>query len=266
MPNVQRRLKWTEISVMALFFALFSVRTQAETAEQFQQSLKLLNQSQKMTQQKLIQLGVKSRGFNLGEKSQKDDERSQAILVVHNDAKQLRAQAGKLLFGKMLNRLVVSGEEVPAMIELDVGQGLFSDLRVLGKARVSGTEERISIDVNRIITKPGISIAVKGSIQDEDGAYGLSAQVLNSKALAMMGSIASSMVSGIAASQQTMAPNSFGFEQVRPSGRNALLQGVAQTTADQSKRLIEQMTKEKPILVTEAGTPVIVYLDEEVRF
>jgi len=261
------RLKPAEISAGVLFIALFSVQAQAENAAEFQQSLKLLRQSQQMTERKLIELGVKPRIPDLGDTDhQKESDENRPIFVIHSSGKQLRAQAGKLLFGKVLNRLVVSGDDVPALIELDSGQGLFSELRALGKARVSGTEKRISIEVNRIVTRPGTSILVKGSVQDEEGAFGLEAQVLNSKTLALVGAMAGSLLSGVAASQQTMSSNAFGFEQVQPSGRNAILQGIAQTGADQSKRLIEQMTQEKPILVTEAGTAVIVYLDEEVRF
>ena len=75
--------------------------------------------------------------------------------------------------------------------------------------------------------------------------------------------MASSFVSGIAASQQTQAPTAFGFSQTERNGRNALLQGLSQTAADQSKRLIEDVTAEKPVLVVEAGTAVSVYLDCE---
>ena len=54
--------------------------------------------------------------------------------------------------------------------------------------------------------------------------------------------------------------------QTQPGNRNGVLQGVAQTAADQSKRLIDDATKEKPILVVEPETKISLYLDEEVRF
>ena len=258
----------------ALFFSLpcFGI-----DSAQFNESLRLLKQSQRATDSKLNQMGVKTRtDFDLHskgrdlwgsiEKGEGEEEQKQSILIVHDDGKRLRAEAGKLLFGKTLNRLVVSGDDVPAIIDLDQGQGLFSGLRALGKARISGTEGRIAIEVGRIVTRKGTSLSIKGSIQDEAGAYGLEAQVLNSKALAMVGAMAGSFISGLAASQQTMAPTAFGFSEAQPTGRNAILQGVAQTAADQSKRIIEQATQERPILLTEAGTNVILYLDEEVHF
>jgi hypothetical protein len=84
--------------------------------------------------------------------------------------------------------------------------------------------------------------------------------------MAMLGAMASSFISGVAASQQTVAPTAFGFQEAPPTGRNAIFQGVAQTAADQSKRIIEESTQEKPILLCTEGTPVTVYLDQEVRF
>ncbi len=80
------------------------------------------------------------------------------------------------------------------------------------------------------------------------------------------GSIAGSFISGYAASQQTQQTTAFGFSQPQTGARNGVLQGVAQTAADQSKRLIEDATKEKPILVVEPDTKVSLYLDEEIKF
>jgi hypothetical protein len=100
---------------------------------------------------------------------------------------------------------------------------------------------------------------------DTEGAFGLTAQVLNGKALAVAGAMASSFIAGLASGQQSQTTGPFGFSQTQPTGRNAILQGVAQTAADQSKRFIEETTSEKPVLVVEALTPVTVFVQEEVR-
>jgi len=255
---------------------LFSVPSFGVSSSEYQQSLNLLKQSQHATENQLIQLGVKTRsGLNPGFRSSgrsgstesEEESEKRSIFVIHETGKPLRAAAGKLLFGRTLNRLVVSGDDVPAIIELDEGQGSFSGLRTLGKARLGGTEGRIVILVDRIVFRKGTSISIRGSVQDESGAFGLEAEVLSSKALAMVGAMAGSFISGLAASQQTLTPTSaFGFREAQPTGRNAILQGVAQTAADQSKRLIEEGTKERPILLSEGGTNVILYLEEEVHF
>ncbi|OFZ56269.1 MAG: hypothetical protein A2428_15520 [Bdellovibrionales bacterium RIFOXYC1_FULL_54_43] len=188
------------------------------------------------------------------------------LYQVHDSFTRLRTPAGKLLFGKTLTRLVVGGEVSPAIVLLHNGQGLFSGLRVLGKARQSGTPGRLQIDFDRVIFRSGKVAMIKAGALDQAGAYGLEAQVFTGKALAVAGAMAASFVSGLAASQQSTSPTSFGFSQVQPTGRNAVLQGIAQTAADQSKRLIEESTQEKPVMVVEADTPVSVYVDEEVRF
>jgi NADH:ubiquinone oxidoreductase subunit D len=98
------------------------------------------------------------------------------------------------------------------------------------------------------------------------GAYGLEAKVFSSKALMLAGAIAGSFISGFAAAQQTQTTTAIGFQQTQPSMRNGILQGVAQTTADQSKRMIDEATAEKPVLVVEAGESVVAFFDEEVRY
>jgi len=195
-----------------------------------------------------------------------EEKSAPSLFHVYDSFARLRAPAGKLLFGKTLTRLVVGGEVSPAIVALDNGQGVFPGLRVLGKARQSGTPGRLQIDFDRVVFRSGRVAAIKAGALDQAGAYGLEAQVFTGKALAVAGAMASSFISGLAASQQSTSPTAFGFSQVQPTGRNAILQGVAQTAADQSKRLIEESTQEKPVLVVEAVTPVSVYIDEEVRF
>ena len=92
------------------------------------------------------------------------------------------------------------------------------------------------------------------------------AEVFSSKAWAVAGAMASSLISGFTAAQETTNMTAFGFSQTQPGTRNGVLQGLSQTAADQSKQLIDSATKEKPILVLESGARVSLYLDEEVRF
>jgi hypothetical protein len=194
-----------------------------------------------------------------------EEQRNRPLFEVHATRKTLLAPAGQLFYGKILNRIIVGAEPVPAIIILDHSQNFFSGLRVLGKARPSGADGRLAIDFNRVVTKSGDTIPIQGYAHDKAGAFGLQAEVFSSKALAVGGALASSFVSGLASAGQTTVPNQFGFSQVDQTGRNAILQGVAKTAADQSKRLIDDATKEIPVLVVEADTPVAIYLEEEVR-
>lgn len=189
-----------------------------------------------------------------------------ALFRVHGDLSQLRSPAGTMLLGKTITRLVVGPEGSPAVIELGDGQGSFSGLRVLGQAKQATTEGRLLIDFDRVVFRSGKTLAVKAVALDQDGAFGLKAQVFSSKALMIAGAMVSSFISGAAASQQTQVTTPFGFSQPQTGGRNAILQGTAQTAADQSKRLIEDSTKEKPVLVLDGATDLKMYLEEELRF
>ncbi|MGK5084889.1 TrbI/VirB10 family protein [Bdellovibrionota bacterium FG-1] len=161
---------------------------------------------------------------------------------------------------------MVGSEASPAIIELSQNQGIFSGLRILGKARPSATAGRLQIDLNQLVARSGRTFPVKAVALDDAGALGLEAQVFSGKALALAGAMAASLVSGVAASQQTLTPTVLGFGEPKPTGRNALLQGVAQTAADQSHRFIEEATQEKPVLLVEPGALVAIYFEEEVRF
>ena len=197
---------------------------------------------------------------------QKSDDQRTPILQFHNPTTQLQAQTGKLLFGKLVNRLVVGGEKNPAIIEIKSGQGSFSGLRAIGFATQASTPGRLSIEIQKVVFKGGLSKPINGIALDQDGALGIESQVISQKALSVAGAIASSFVSGLAASQQSVTSNAFGFESTQRSPRNAILGGLAQTAADQSKRLIDESTSEKPVLILEADTEVTIMIQDEVRF
>ncbi len=194
------------------------------------------------------------------------DREAPPVIKVHSSMSRLQAPAGKLLFGKTINRLVVGGEASPAIIQLRSNQGPFSDLRILAQASQSSTPGRLGITVQKVIFRSGSAQPLQGMVLDQQGASGVEAQVLSQKALSIAGALGSSFISGLAASQQSMTSNAFGFESPTRNTRNSILGGLAQTAADQSKRFIEEATEERPIMILEAGTQVTVFLQEEVRF
>jgi type IV secretory pathway VirB10-like protein len=134
----------------------------------------------------------------------------------------------------------------------------------MGKARQSSTPGRINLDFDRLLLKNGKAVTLQAVGLDESGALGLTADVFSSKALMLAGSMAGSFLSGYSAGKQTTSTNAFGFSQSQPTGRNSLLQGVAQAAADQSKRLIDEATEEKPVLVVNPGANVSILFKEGV--
>lgn len=194
------------------------------------------------------------------------DKRPTTIIRTHGDLSRLRITTGKALAGHLRNRLIVGPEGSPAILEINADQGSQSGLKLLGKARQSSTQGRVLIEFDRMTFRGGKTMPIKASALDAMGAYGLEAKVFSSKALMLAGAIAGSFISGFAAAQQTQTTTAIGFQQTQPSMRNGILQGVAQTTANQSKRMIDEATAEKPVLVVEAGESVIAFFDEEVRY
>ncbi|MGE4108221.1 MAG: TrbI/VirB10 family protein [Bacteriovoracia bacterium] len=233
---------------------------------QYQHALRKLDNSQRSTDAILRELGASQAETSPGEAGQSPKHKLSPLFRVHLSELPVRLQVGKLLYGTILNRLVIGADGSPVIIILKDDQSFASDLRLIGLAKQAGTQGRVSIEIQKIVFQTGKAFPLQGVALDADGAFGLAAQVVSGKALALAGSMAASFISGIAAGSQTTTASPFGFSQTQPTGRNAVLQGVAQTAADQSKRMIEEATQEKPILIVEAGTNVSVMVQEEVRF
>lgn len=193
-----------------------------------------------------------------------EERKPKELFRVHGEISNTKVQSGLLAFGVLTNRLVVGGEESPVILDLkDSKVGLLRGLRLIGKARQSATAGRVNLEFDRLILKSGKSARIDAVGLDTSGALGLEAEVFSGKALMLAGSMIGSFLSGYAASQQTSSTNAFGFSQTQPTGRNSLLQGVAQTAADQSKRLVEDATQEKPVLVVGPGTKVSILFRED---
>ena len=260
-------MKISTVAAFAIAIALLTRSVAFAQTTDYNGDLARLKERESAIDRQIQALGFSSRPAG----SDSDDRargprRPHSLFDVHSDFSQLRAPAGRMLLAKTETRLVVGPDGSPAVIELDDGQGMFSGLKVLGQAVQSASEGRLLINFDRLIFRTGKTLKIKGMALDDTGGYGLKAQVFSSKAIMIAGAMASSFISGYTASQQTQQTTAFGFTQTQPTGRNAALQGVSQTAADQSKRLIEDSTKEKPVLVVEPGTTVSLYFDEEVRF
>ncbi len=249
---------------MSLLLLLMNHRMAgAMTETEFQSRAQALRSQQTQTDTLLKRLGAGSGFTPIDPTRNARDEAPPPLFRVHSDFSNAKLPVGKLLYGKILNRLVVGPDGSPVLIVLDSDQGQFSNLRVIGTARQSGTEGRVSLELTRLLYPSGKSIPLQGIGLDMAGSYGIEAQIFSSKALQVAGAMASSFIAGAAASQQEENVNALGFTTPKPTGRNAILQGVAQTAADQSKRLIEEATSEKPILVIETQESIAILLQDE---
>lgn len=237
----------------------------AMTDVEYQHRSARLHANQESTEAVIGRLGA-GVGFSpITPPSAEGDEKTRPLFKIHAALSPSKIVTGKLLYGRLLNRLVVGPDGSPALVVLDDNQGSLSGVRVMGMARQAGTAGRLTFELNKLLSRTGRAIAMQATALDSAGAFGIEAQVFSGKALAVGGAMASSFVSGLAASQQTQNISALGFAAPQTTGRNALIQGLAQTAADQSKRLIDEATAEKPVLVVEADTPVVVLVQEEVR-
>lgn len=254
------------MTVLFLLSILNVSETFAET-DDYQKRLENLKVNQLKTQSIINQLSGFESNSNLNFNGLDESKKNNAPLFkLHNDLTSNRIKTGNVYRGISQNRIIVGGEGSPSIIQFNQNQGNLSGLKCLGLAKASSTDGRIHFDVTRLITHSGKVVPIKAVVLDQAGSIDVEAQVFSSKALAVAGSLASSFIAGVAANKQTGNTNAFGFYQNQPSGKNAILGGIAQTAADQSKRLIEESTTEKPILVLDEGTPVNIYFDEEVKF
>ncbi len=232
----------------------------------YQRRLANLKESQNQTQVLLNRLGGFSTRSGQSSTNLNGEIDRSPLFRIHGDLKANRIRTGSVLSGHTLNKLVIGGETAPAIIQFEDQQGNLSGLKVLATARPSATDGRVHLDISRVVLHSGRVVTVNAVGLDMTGAQGIAAQVFSSKALAVAGSIATSFVAGVAAAKQTQNTNVFGFTQNQTTGRNAILGGIAQTAADQSKRLIEEATTEKPVLVLDANTPIRVFFPDEVKF
>lgn len=249
-----------------LIFLISASTTQAD--QSFQNDVIRIQKNQSGIDQMISQMG-RSVGFDPVQGANMPTQAANTdspLFRIHTNLTAQRIHAGQILFGELVNRLVVGVDGSPVLIDLDVAQGGLSGLRLMGTAKQSATEGRIAIELTRLLLRTGSSVSIQATALDDDGAFGLTAQVLSDKTLAIAGSMATSFISGLTTAQQTQTSSAYGFNQVQPSSRNGILQGVAQTAADQSKRFIEEATKEKPVLILDARTSVSVLIQEDVRW
>ena len=250
------------------FVGLFGLlSTQAVAAESpFHQATREIAAQQKALDHALAGFGVRPEPSSEGVVGGSGSQREQRLFQVHAEMKTIQASAGRFLFGRVIQKLVVASDGAPVVVELLPSQGALSGLRLMGTARHSSAGDRIGIEFQRILFRGGATGSIQAVALDESGALGVPAYVMSQKALSVMGAMASSFISGVASSQQSLVPNAFGFQATQPTGRNAILQGLSQTAADQSKRLIEEATTAKPVLILEPNTEITVLVQEEVRF
>lgn len=216
---------------------------------------------QKRAQERFKRLGMQyPEGDTVNEQ-----EIQKSLVTVYPQESRLRLNAGEVLTSTLPHRVVVSGESAPVWLTIQNGPSWTQGLTLLGKARGT-TGSRVAIDIERLKLHTGRTIGIRAQVLDHAGALALEAQVFSAKLLATAGALGAGFLSGLATGFQSNQSNGLGVLSNPPTPRNAILQGLAQSSADQSKRLIDDATKEKPVFVVEPGTPLLIFVEEELKW
>ena len=166
----------------------------------YERSLQALNTNRAQIDHELMHLGFRD-GKESGSHSQEDKAKS-SLFQLHGSLTAIQIPQGKLLFGKLVNRIVLGGDGSPVLLEFDPDQSFLSGLRVMGVARPASTQGRVALEFSHLLLRTGKSISIQAVGLDESGAQGVVAQVISSKALSVAGSMAGRFISGLASAQQ----------------------------------------------------------------
>ncbi|MCM0604481.1 MAG: TrbI/VirB10 family protein [Xanthomonadaceae bacterium] len=244
------------IIIFILHFSSFS--------DQTDNRIQHLRTNQKNIESMMSKMGLEVERSESGELTRKNI--APTLFVKHADSDRLRIPMGTVLYGSILQELIIGGDPTPVFIFLNSNQNQYSGLKITGLARASSSG-RIHFEFNKLHFNGGRTASVQAQALDNQGALGLEpSQILSAKALSLVGSMAGSFVSGYAASQQSQVVSPIGINQNQITPRNSILQGVAQSAADQSKRLIDEAIEEKPVFILKPGADVSIYFTEEVRY
>ena len=113
---------------LALLITAF-VNTAAFAADFDSQLSKIHSQSARI-QARLRGLGIQTNDTDSGSIfSDPNAKKIKPMFEVHGDAKTREAEEGRFIFGHLVNRLVVSGENHPVIVKIDQDQGIFSGLK-----------------------------------------------------------------------------------------------------------------------------------------
>ncbi|MDZ4676310.1 MAG: TrbI/VirB10 family protein [Oligoflexia bacterium] len=135
--------------------------------------------------------------------------------------------------------------------------------KFLGRAGQGQDSERVAVTFDQIVLPNGHQISAGGMAIMQDGSPGVVGDFHSNKGWKVAGALGSSFLSGAASAFQTTQGNAFGIQQPEGSTRNAILNGVAQTTLDQGKRFSEEAQNANGYVTVPSGTRFQIYIERE---
>ena len=135
--------------------------------------------------------------------------------------------------------------------------------KALGHVGQGQDSDRIAVVFDQFVLPNGHQISAQGFAIMNDGSPGIVGEFHSNKSWKVAGAIGSSFLSGAAAAFQSTQANGFGIQQPEGSTRNAILNGVAQTTLDQGKRFSEEAQNNPGYVTATPGATFSIYVEKE---
>lgn len=122
----------------------------------------------------------------------------------------------------------------------------------------SSTEDRLNIQFNQMVFPDGSFQTAQASACDaSDKIPGLKGSKLGNYALKLGAGIALDFAGGLSEGLQDQE-SGFGVAYSKPTLKNALLNGAAQASLDQSKQIMSNLQNQTPVIEVPAGTEIYV--------
>jgi hypothetical protein len=150
---------------------------------------------------------------------------------------------------KLIQSININGETLIDEGSILFGQGL-------------STDERLFITFSKIISSDGTNIKILGhAYEGSDQIVGLKGSRVGQRALEIAGGIGLGFLGGMSEGLES-SQNVNGVEVRDNSLRNAMLNGAAHSSIDESKELLNDLRAKKVILEVPANTNFTVLFDE----
>jgi Bacterial conjugation TrbI-like protein len=195
-------------------------------------------------------------------------------MIVFDDTKDFKSKRivplGSMVNCLLIHNIVTNNFEAPVIVQ--VWEDFYFDgklllpfgTRIYGTASAERERDRVTVKFHDIVFQDGKTIKIHAIGLSQDGSGGLTGTVINDTTKKTIIGMALNLLSGMALGFQQTATNVVtGINQVEANSRNALLNGVANTFQKQAQQVQTEVENSKGYAIVLAGTPMVVYFEEE---
>lgn len=194
--------------------------------------------------------------------------------LVKNDTSTLNRQGlflplGTTVSGRLLNTVISTDGNSPVIgvVKEDASFGgtvvIARGTKIYGQAIFDESSKRLQIKFSAAVFEDGSQATLSSLALQGDGSAGLGGNYHSGNLPQQAGRFGGNFVSGLAAGMKERQPGGWGGPIEPGSIKNGLLNGLSDAISDQTQALSQQMQNTRAYLEVPAGTPFILYLDQE---